>query len=698
MLDITSDATIGMNVDSATIDFGTLSNMSGYEYGYVTLTTNSVAGYTLVQTFNDAAPSEATRSNSSTDPARGTTRWMPLGKMLLNGTDKEHTIDVQLDIHGYSSFGIAKSNDYYTSTNMFYFLLEHQDLINKVAGTYTAKSNYSVTVNPVEQAPTVDRIYPTEHTIASGESTELWGSGFEYVYRIYLGDTDDAAHQCKMVYSSRNTAGTNMQCQLLDNIPAGDYDVHLLAQGGYDVVTPEKLSVVKKSTCTNASPESNCTVDIDSNMIPIRYADQQDDVFTPKWVVADTTKMGDWYNYTEKKWANAVTVKDPTKYTKDSSGHYTPGQVVSNADVLGYWVYVPQFKYKVLSVNYNTATEQNIDISFRARTSVLNPPEKWGDWATMPAFNFGDKQLSGFWMGKFETTGKIAAPTVKPNQVANVNHSVGEMFTAATSVGADDPVADQYGTGGQTHTSGHHLASLTSHMLRNSEWAAAAYLSASEFGAGVGNIRNNSISNTNGNVDADGDEVHAYNGAATGCGYNGNTDNSSGSPRADIKLVRQTKDDDSEIENPKVCEMTEDDDTRAYHQSNGVLASTTGNVYGIYDMAGGDWEYVMANYTTNADGSSTSGADSTANAIRPPYIDQFTVYSIDQCNWSKCGAQAITETRGWDGDISSFFGQDAPWLARGGNTNTGSYAGLFAFGSDNGIKHISNTYRITLIK
>ena len=28
----------------------------------------------------------------------------------------------------------------------------------------------------------------------------------------------------------------------------------------------------------------------------------------------------------------------------------------------------------------------------------------------------------------------------------------------------------------------------------------------------------------------------------------------------------------------------------------GVGASTTGTIYGVYDMSGGAWEYVMGNY------------------------------------------------------------------------------------------------------
>ena len=36
------------------------------------------------------------------------------------------------------------------------------------------------------------------------------------------------------------------------------------------------------------------------------------------------------------------------------------------------------------------------------------------------------------------------------------------------------------------------------------------------------------------------------------------------------------------------------------------VASTTGNIYGVYDMSGGSWEYVMGIYN-NGTGSSGKG-------------------------------------------------------------------------------------------
>ncbi|MEG1142957.1 MAG: hypothetical protein RSE41_11055, partial [Clostridia bacterium] len=38
--------------------------------------------------------------------------------------------------------------------------------------------------------------------------------------------------------------------------------------------------------------------------------------------------------------------------------------------------------------------------------------------------------------------------------------------------------------------------------------------------------------------------------------------------------------------------------TTAYNTAGGYLASTTGNISGIYDMSGGAWEYVAGNFNS----------------------------------------------------------------------------------------------------
>lgn len=89
---------------------------------------------------------------------------------------------------------------------------------------------------------------------------------------------------------------------------------------------------------------------------------------------------------------------------------------------------------------------------------------------------------------------------------------------------------------------------LNTHMITNHEWGAVAYLSKSEHGAHIEVVWNNS-----------------YMDFVTGCS----------GPEA-------------KFSNYQTCIK--------YNTENGVKASTTHNIYGVYDMVGGAWERTMAGY------------------------------------------------------------------------------------------------------
>ena len=102
-----------------------------------------------------------------------------------------------------------------------------------------------------------------------------------------------------------------------------------------------------------------------------------------------------------------------------------------------------------------------------------------------------------------------------------------------------------------------------SHLMKNSEWGAVAYLCYSQYG-NVPKI------NGAGSLATKGHWYDMY----TGQGPKGTNDEG---------WYNRT------------------DDTHNYNTANGVLASTTGNVTGIYDMNGGNWERV-AGYLNNGNG------------------------------------------------------------------------------------------------
>ena len=347
-------------------------------------------------------------------------------------------------------------------------------------------------------------------------------------------------------------------------------------------------------------------------------------------------------------------------------------------------------------------------------------------WATHPAFTFGSTELNGLWIGKFETTGKVNAPTIKPNQHANVSKDIGEFYTMAKHIGAYDPS----NTGGNTISgitqNSHNLSTATSHMLKNSEWGAITYLASSKYGAGTNNV---SINSAFPSTSADADGLSSRYGI-TGCGPN-NINRSTTAYSSVTTSTGKTVDlpalSSSHIEDPLAC----GDVDHSYIGSIGQLASTTNNVYGIYDMPGGASEYVMGNLTSYDDRSESSSASFTRNPIKPPYVDLYKeslgfdysssddtnpawsystdaqYYNNDVCTWGVCGGHVLHETKryqsvsrynqSWSGDYSDFVDSSFRWFRRGGTANGGSSAGLFDSGSSTGIAGSGIGFRSVLL-
>lgn len=121
-------------------------------------------------------------------------------------------------------------------------------------------------------------------------------------------------------------------------------------------------------------------------------------------------------------------------------------------------------------------------------------------------------------------------------------------------------------------------------------------------------------------------------------------------------------------------------------KSVGVLSSTTGNVYGVYDMSGGAYEYT-ANWDTLGDISGSNSFVSKngksteyATAYRNGTTERIAVAKIFEV--SKVG-DSIKEVRksskeiGWFDDRSEIATKDYVYFARGGYYSCGGGAGIF---------------------
>ena len=300
--------------------------------------------------------------------------------------------------------------------------------------------------------------------------------------------------------------------------------------------------------------------ELDEGMIPVVIA--SDGTLTK----ADLKK--EWYNYTDKKWANIVLVEESVR---EEYINAEPGTSINTNNVLAYYVWVPRYKYEIFTdVNnleiigsisdiskYNNKV-QIVNVVFENKYTTKSNGSKKGTYVTHPAFTFGNEELNGIWVGKFETTGSADKPTVLPNTISLINQNVSSQFI--TSLKFANNILNSDGSISHLNNTIYGINNTDAHMMKNSEWGAVAYLTASKYGQGLTEVMINNSSNY-----------------ITGCAATIQPTASYGS------YILQT----DHTEGYYVgCE-------NEWYTTAGQKASTTGTNYGIYDMSGGAWEYVM---------------------------------------------------------------------------------------------------------
>ena len=423
-------------------------------------------------------------------------------------------------------------------------------------------------------------------------------------------------------------------------------------------------------SCVDQKKEPNAPV-LDDGMIPVVFD-------TSNGTVVKTVSSTDssWYNYSNQEWANAVLVKENGTQTRD---YYkaNSGVEINQADILAYYVWIPRYKYQIWSVDKNNKNgkEQTIEIIFEDKNSISNGTQV-GEYLTHPAFwwdNDSDgirdegEELSGIWVGKFETTGSASSPTILPDTTSLRYQNVSVQFATAQLLGGST-----YGITSNTD----------SHMMKNSEWGAAAYLSHSKYGVNREVYINNSYfsytGRSGGNVGGKTPINKTYTDQTST-----RTSNEYGYYTWDGYLLKYG----ANIRN-STRDLTK-------------VASTTGNITGIYDMSGGVMEYVMA-YHSKA--STTWGATSDSNyagfSSKPDskyYDDYATSNELTTCNGGICYGHGLSETIGWYGDNSSSIFTNYPWFKRGGYYSDYSIAGVFAISRDTGTSNSYTGFRSVLV-
>ena len=298
--------------------------------------------------------------------------------------------------------------------------------------------------------------------------------------------------------------------------------------------------------------------------------------------------------------------------------------------------------------------------------------------------------------------------TIRPNVTSWRESDVATLFNAAKNMASDSK-----------KNYGFKSSELTTTMMQNSQWGAVAYLAQSEYGnmqkltdeeSGIWNNPYNEgityITSEN--------EYKMWNRSVTLTGMSGSSRDSNTSYYSKV-VDGSKKDNEDNIEitytNINNDATTGDNYTNTfyrYYTENGQKASTTRNIYGIYDMSGGAWEY-MANYLGSITGNQFVSKFLTIESkYQTPYAGTgATDSTVDrtlnyEANKEKYG-DAIWETSNgcngqysWNIDFSYFPYASYPFFMRGGSYSNSSSAGPFYFYAYRGWGSNDCSFRVVL--
>lgn len=392
-----------------------------------------------------------------------------------------------------------------------------------------------------------------------------------------------------------------------------------------------------------------------SNMIPIKRNGD-------KWVKADVEKK--WYNYASQEWANAVLVKETGTNTRSYYlSRAAIDQEVKEEDILAYFVWIPRYAYKIATCYHSNCNGEGgvVSVKFLSgntnntndATEVFEDNASNVHYVKHPAFNFGGSELNGIWVAKFETTGTIgtactnencatASLTSKPNVTSLRNVTISNMFFATRSMERN---GNEYGL---------ISSNVDTHVMKSNELGAFAYLVQSQYGK-YGNslyvgINKEVWKNPSSDFITGCAGTTLSPSASSGCSY-------------------------------------------SYNTSNGMQASSTGNIYGIYDISGNSYEFTMGFLTGSS--LASSGFSSLPDS---KYYNAYSAYN------NSIYGDSIYETsssinspyiNSWFNDYARFIDSTSPWRVGSGAYNN-NYAGIFYFSASSGAASNEASSRISI--
>ena len=329
----------------------------------------------------------------------------------------------------------------------------------------------------------------------------------------------------------------------------------------------------------------------------------------------ESTTVANWdYNY------NSVATATHNTVAGNGDGKWANAQTADGS----LYVWIPRYTYKITSGEHQSGNSWNsldnpgtnkIEIKFS--NGIIDDTSS--GYIKHSAFTFGEDELKGIWVAKYEASKDSTTSVAKSIPSATswiVNGSVGDAFNYA------------YNT----------YRNADSHLIKNTEWGAVAYLTNA-----IGRIP----------------YVNNY------------------SKRAGNTFIAQTGYSGNSQDAPSITSGA-----YAWNTETGVKASTTHNVYGIYDMSGGASEYVAA-YSVIED---SNAYIRELRYAQDKYVDRYGA--------STKKGDALSETTSWDGDIDDSSSTAIQAFCRGGRYSGEAESGIFAVTRDGG--NVSRGFRVVL--
>ncbi len=406
-------------------------------------------------------------------------------------------------------------------------------------------------------------------------------------------------------------------------------------------------------------------------LIPIVY---NEDLAT--WVKADVLRE-QWYDYDTLQWANAASVV-PSKRAYYVSSE--PGTVIPMEDIISMLVWIPRYSYTVRdilgyqgydgnAVTINTPGAFNIE--FHGTETINTGNAKYTgttptNWYTNPAFCWGNTcddpatrteagnvEIPGFWIAKFEAAKQGNILYSKPNMTPMNYINIQNTFTFVQDLMNGMNGYNNYG----------YVGYVDAHLIKNTEWGAIAYLTQSRYGK-------------YGNTDYVGvyKEVYPNNCSLYITGIGGDA--------------------------PSVTSTEASCTDNTYETYEGKGASTTGNIYGVYDMVGGTFDRVMGT-VLDTNGNLVAGASgfTADNLPEGRYINIYENAHYGLSTTTSIRGDALTDTLGFYQDrgvTSSYLSYS--WFYRGGSLygNVTTINGIFSYTTYTGQADLNHSSRFTI--